>query len=174
MSSIPDNSRPDHDSLRIEIVVDENVALPGDEVRLRAAAQAAAAHRGYDKGELVIRVTSDPTIQQLNRDHLGHDYPTDVISFAYHNSQPAIEGELAVSADTARQRAGELGWPAASELLLYVVHGVLHITGMDDHDSADRAAMRQAEQSILLQLGIEDIVRFGADATGSTLLEEQT
>jgi probable rRNA maturation factor len=174
VSNIPDNNRPDRDSLRIETIVDENIALPGDENGLKLAAHAAAAFRGYDSGEIVIRVTDDKVIHQLNRDHLGHDYPTDVISFAYRNDKPAVEGELAVSADTARQRAAELGWPASHELVLYVVHGVLHITGMDDHDAGDRAQMRKAEQSILLQLGIDDIVRFGVDLTGPTLLEEQT
>lgn len=160
--------------MRIEIVVDDGVALPGDEYALRQAAHAAAADRGCNVGEIVIRVTSDASIQRLNRDHLGHDYPTDVISFAYRCDQPMIEGELAVSADTAGQRAAELGWPAEHELVLYVTHGVLHIAGMDDRDPLDRAEMRKAEQRVLIQLGIDDIVRFGVDATEPSLLEEQT
>jgi probable rRNA maturation factor len=171
VSNIPDNSRPDRDSLRIDIIVDENVTLPLHQDSLLLAAREAAADRGYDRGEIGIRVTSDRTIHQLNREYLGHDYPTDVISFAYHVDQPTVEGELAVSADIARERATDLGWPAAHELILYVVHGTLHITGMDDHDHGDRAEMRTAEQRILMHMGIDDILRFGADQKGTSLLE---
>lgn len=176
MSSIPDSSRPDssqpgHDSLRITIIVDETVTSPVDQQKLQRAVAAAAADRGYHRGEIGIRVTDDTRIHQINRDHLGHDYPTDVISFAYHADKPDVEGELVVSVDTAGQRASELGWPVAHELSLYVVHGTLHITGMDDHDPSDRAEMRDAEQRIMIQLGIDDIVRFGADETGPSIVE---
>ncbi len=161
MSNIPDSSRPeqrqhaqqsaDHDSLRIAVIVDETVTTPVDEKKLRQAVAAAAADRGYHRGEIGIRVTDDAGIHQINRDHLGHDYPTDVISFAYHADVPDVEGELVVSVDTAGERASELGWPLAHELSLYVVHGTLHITGMDDHDPSDRAEMREAEQRIMIQ-----------------------
>lgn len=68
-----------------------------------------------------------------------------------------------MSVDTARQRAGELGWSEQNELLLYVVHGVLHITGMDDHESGDRIAMRNAEHQVMTELGVPEISRFAAD-----------
>ncbi len=188
MSNIPDNSRPeeaqsDHsrpengrlenthgdlDSLRIEILLDTPLPSPLDANRVRQAAIQAAAHRGFDRGEIGVRVTSDLVIHQINRDHLQHDFPTDVISFAYDAATPRIEGELVVSVDTARQRAAEVGWSAADELLLYVVHGTLHITGMDDHNAADRKRMRAAEETILTQLGVADIVRCGADQAACT------
>lgn len=165
--------------MRIEIIVDEDVTLPIDPQDLRRAAKQAAAYRGYNRGEIGIRVTSDAVIQQINRDHLNHNYPTDVISFSYRADlpnpdepnvdQPNVEGELVLSADTACQRATELGWSAANETILYVVHGTLHITGMEDKDADQRASMRQAEQTIMMQLGIDDIVRFGADDAGRSL-----
>ncbi len=170
-SNRPDNCRPDHDSLRISIIVDEFVRFPVDEQKLQQAVAAAAADRGYDRGEIDIRITNDTGIQQINRDHLGHDYPTDVISFAYHADKPVVEGELVVSVDTASERANEFGWPVAHELSLYVVHGTLHITGMHDDDPNDRAEMREAEQRIMIQLGIDDIIRFGADETGPSIVE---
>ncbi len=86
-----------------------------------------------------------------------------MISFAYDCQPPLLVGELVVSAQTASRRAGELGWPADHELLLYIVHGVLHITGMDDHDPADRAQMRAAERELMQRLGVDEITRFGAD-----------
>ena len=171
MSNTLDNSQLDEDSLRIEILVDQDVESPVAENSLQLAAAQAAAYCGFRRGEIGIRVTNDANIHQINRKHLGHDYPTDVISFTYHADKPSVVGELVVSAETARERAADLGWPDAHELLLYVVHGTLHLTGMDDQDPGDRAQMRAAEQTIMLQIGIDDIIRFGADETGSSMLE---
>ena len=70
---------------------------------------------------------------------------------------------MIVSAEMARQRARDVGWSFDSELLLYVVHGTLHIAGMDDQDAQSRAAMRGAEQQVLVSLGINEIMHFGAD-----------
>ena len=151
--------------------MDEYVKSPVDEATARRAVAAAAAYRGYDAGVIGIRVTGDAEIHHVNRQHLGHDYPTDVISFAYRDERPILEGELIVSAETAHQRAAELGWPVSSELILYMVHGTLHIAGMDDQSERDRAAMREAERCVMLQLGIDEIVRCGADQSGFTTLE---
>ena len=168
MSNIPDSSQPSptpsaSDSFNIEIITDDNVDCFVSDHRLQEAVVLAAKHRGYSSGVFGIRVTDDLGIHEVNRDHLGHDYPTDVISFPYRDDQPLVEGELIVSVDTARQRASELGWPAENELLLYVVHGVLHITGMDDHETEDRIAMRKAEHQVMTALGVPDISRFAAD-----------
>lgn len=171
MSNTLDNSQPDHDFLEIEIIFDQDVHFPIDEHSLRLAATSSAAFRGYVRGEIGIRVSNDAGIHEINRKHLGHDYPTDVISFAYHAQGTTIQGELVVSVDTARRRAAELGWPEAHELLLYVVHGTLHLAGMDDRSANERAQMRDAEREIMVQLGIDDIVRCGADQTGRSLLE---
>lgn len=168
----PTNGNCADHALQVTVIIDENVTSPLSELRLRTAVAAAAAHRGFNLGEIGVRITDDPGIHQINRDHLGHDYPTDVISFPYHAAAPLIEGELVVSVDTAAERAADLGWPMADELTLYVVHGTLHIAGMDDHDANDRAAMRDSEQEVMLQIGIEDIVRFGADSPATSKSEE--
>lgn len=148
----------------METIVDERYASLVDQVALQRAAHHAAAHRQYDGGQIGIRVTDDVGIRPINRQFLGHDYPTDVISFAYLDQPPRLEGELVVSVETAGRRAAELGWPVASELALYVVHGTLHLTGMDDQDPAERARMRRAERQILEALGIEQPARCGPDA----------
>ncbi|MFK8114419.1 MAG: rRNA maturation RNase YbeY [Rubripirellula sp.] len=169
MSNILDNNPPE-EILIVEITIDDSVS-DCDEVdgnRFRQAVLAAAAERDFHRGEIGIRVTDDPSIHEINRDHLGHDYPTDVISFAYACQAPTIEGALVVSVDTARQKAAELGWSSKHELLLYVVHGVLHIAGMDDHEPNDRAAMRAAERSVLTTLGIKEIENFSPDQPATT------
>ena len=86
MSNTPDNKRPRAGQttlLNIEIIVDENVTCRVNHQQLRAGCLAAASHRNFDEGEIGIRVTTDQAIHQLNREFLGHDYPTDVISFPY-------------------------------------------------------------------------------------------
>ena len=153
-------------NLQIDIAID-SVATGFDASRCRQAARAAAVVRGFHRGEIGIRITDDKTIRRLNAQHLGHDYATDVISFGYECCAPQVNGELIVSLETAQQQAHNVRWPVEHELLLYVVHGVLHITGMDDYMPHDRAAMRQYEQKVMLQLGIDEVVRCGADRTES-------
>jgi probable rRNA maturation factor len=154
-------------SLNIEVLIDANVTSSVDGDEFARAAEAAARSRGFDRGEIGIRVTDDPTIREVNQRHLQHDYPTDVISFGYLAEPPTVEGELIISVDTARRRAIELGWKVSNELLLYAVHGVLHLTGMDDGQPERRREMRLAEQAIMAELGISELERFGADVRRS-------
>jgi len=167
VSNTPDNNRLEADPttlLNIEIIVDENVTCVVDQPGLRQACAAASRYRSFDHGDIGIRVTGDAEIHRINRDHLGHDYPTDVISFPYAAESPHIEGELVVSVDTASERAATLGWRFDDELRLYVVHGTLHLTGMDDLEPQNRAAMRRAERDVMLELGVRDIDRYAADS----------
>ena len=186
MSNTLDSNQPEHDavsdhpfkdesadepppvdaSMEVEIIVDDFVEAFATRPMMARAVRLAAAHRGFTRGEIGIRVTDDATIRDLNRTHLGHDYETDVISFGYTARGDRVEGELVVSVDTAARLAHD-DWPPAVELLLYVVHGTLHITGMDDHDAGDRAAMRQAEQAVMTALGFPSIHKFGADQLGA-------
>ena len=173
MSNIPDNNQLDRydvaintdGDIRVEIMTDHQVTSPINTHLVRAAVVAAANERGFRQGNLGVRITDDETIRRINSDHLGHDYATDVISFDYDSAEPTIEGEMVVSVETAACRAAELGWPTEHELALYVVHGTLHITGLDDCNDADRAIMRAAEQRVMIRLGIEQITRFGPDSS---------
>ncbi len=92
-----------------------------------------------------MAAVDDRTIHQLNRRYLDHDYPTDVLSFVLEEGPGTVEGEIIVSGDTAAASAPGYGWPAQDELLLYVIHGMLHLVGYDDKSPADAARMRQAE-----------------------------
>ncbi|MGL4511555.1 MAG: rRNA maturation RNase YbeY [Lacipirellulaceae bacterium] len=140
--------------MRILIANQQNT-LAIDEARLTAAARDVLAEHGFARGELSIAVVDDPTIQALNVRHLQHDYPTDVLSFCFDEDADRLEGEVVVSADTAVRNAAEYGWPAADELLLYVVHGVLHLVGLRDKGDEDSRAMRAAELHFLLRAGVE-------------------
>ena len=74
-----------------------------------------------------LAVVDDETIRRLHERYLGIDEPTDVLSFPLSSSGEALEGEIVASAETAARRAVEFGWRAEDELLLYVVHGALHL-----------------------------------------------
>jgi probable rRNA maturation factor len=65
-----------------------------------------------------------------------------------------LHGDIAVSAETARRTARELGWQSRHELAYYVVHGILHLSGYDDHDPADRRAMRARERVLMQAAGL--------------------
>jgi probable rRNA maturation factor len=104
---------------------------------------------------LSVAIVDDHTIHQLNRRYLQHDYATDVLSFVLDNGPNGLDGEVIVSADTAARTAERIGVDFPDELLLYLVHGLLHLVGYDDQTHSDRLVMRQRERHYLTRLGIE-------------------
>ena len=149
--------------IQVDLVIDADISHPIDRDALAQGARAAAHFAGYTLGQIGIRITDDATIQRLNQKHLDHDYATDVISFRYVNQPPEISGEMVVSIDTAIRESRAAGWRAEQELLLYVVHGTLHVAGMEDDAPSERSKMRRAECDIMTALGHESINRCGAD-----------
>ena len=94
-------------------------------------------------------ITSDKELQKLNRDFLGKDYPTDVLSFPTGQPEGSL-GDLAISEDRAREQAARLGHSVDEEISILILHGLLHLQGMD-HE-ADRGRMRRAETAWRRQL----------------------
>ena len=136
------------------LIADQQSTLPIDEELLQDAVKAVFRQSVYSSGMVSIAVVDDPTIHQINREFLEHDYPTDVLSFVLEDRAPHLEGELIVSTDTAIENAVEYGWSASNELLLYVIHGALHLVGYRDKHDDDISEMRAAEEEILKQLNI--------------------
>jgi probable rRNA maturation factor len=126
-----------------------------DGARMRQAAEAILRDAGVHSARLSLAVVDDGTIHELNRRFLKHDYPTDVLSFLLERDGDRLEGEVIVSADTAKRVSAEYSWPAADELLLYVIHGTLHLVGHNDTSPGDRDAMRGEERRYLVQFGLE-------------------
>jgi probable rRNA maturation factor len=125
-----------------------------DRARMREAINAALALGGVKEGRVNVLVVDDPTIHEMNRRHLNHDYPTDVLSFLMEERGRSIEGDIVASIDTAERMAPQYGWSAQDELLLYVVHGSLHLVGFDDLDPKSQSEMRDAERKVLGQFGL--------------------
>ncbi|MEZ5944257.1 MAG: rRNA maturation RNase YbeY [Planctomycetaceae bacterium] len=116
---------------------------------------------------LSVALVDNEEIHRVNREHLGHDYPTDVVSFLYDEEirEPvnedaprgqgkSLDGELVVSAEMAVQRAAEFHWSPEEELKLYLAHGLLHLCGYDDLTPEEEPQMRAAEQVVLQSLGL--------------------
>lgn len=107
------------------------------------------------RADIHVVVVDDQTIQGLHRRFLDDDTPTDVLTFPL--SEPGaktVEGEIVISLDTAIAAAPEYGWSPLEELVLYAIHGTLHLLGYDDIDSADRAEMQRRETIYLGKLGL--------------------
>lgn len=136
-------------------ITNEQTRLKIDPTDLRKAVETVLSGEGIVHGDISLAVVDDAAIHELNRRWLEHDEPTDVLSFVLEESDGYREGEIIVSADTALSRATEFGWSANNELLLYVVHGALHLVGYDDKGPVEREQMREREQFYLARLGIK-------------------
>lgn len=99
-------------------------------------------------------ITDDRELQRLNRQFLGKDYPADVLSFpaAEKAETPAELGEIAISYQRAREQAGAFGHSIRDEIRILMLHGVLHLMGMD-HER-DRGAMARTEAAWRNKLGL--------------------
>jgi probable rRNA maturation factor len=96
-----------------------------------------------DLPEVIVAIVSDPVISQIHADFMGIEGPTDVITFDH--------GEIVISADTARIHAARYSHPIEQELVLYTIHGLLHLNGFDDLSPAPAARMRKTQTRILRQ-----------------------
>jgi probable rRNA maturation factor len=128
---------------------------PADRPRLAEIARRVIEAEGIARAEVSIAIVDDPTIHAVNRDHLAHDWPTDVISFVLSDPEDeAFAGELIVSFETAARMAERDGGEVWTELVLYVIHGLLHLCGHDDLTEDGAAAMRRREGELLAREGL--------------------
>lgn len=127
---------------------------------IETAARAALMHQSAD-GDLTIVLTDDAQLHGLNRDYLGVDAPTDVLSFPALESDPETGahylGDILVSVPRAAAQADAAGHPLESEIRLLIVHGVLHLLGHDHATSEERTKMWAAQAEILESLGLANM-----------------
>lgn len=139
---------PKKNAVKIEIV-NEQEQLEIDESLIQKIILKMYADEGITGGKMEVAIVDDPTIHDLNVRYLGHDYPTDVLAFEMDSKDHYLEGNVIVSADTACTRAEEFNMKPEKELLLYIIHGTLHLLGYDDHTEEDAPAMRAKEKEYL-------------------------
>ncbi len=125
---------------------------------MEKAAQAVLDLSGVPDGDVTIALVDDVRIQGLNRDFLGHDTPTDVLSFPADEPDPETGrrylGDVAISFARAAEQAGERGHTVEDELQLLVVHGVLHLLGHDHAGAGEKGRMWAAQTRVLERLGV--------------------
>jgi probable rRNA maturation factor len=129
--------------------------LAVDRAWLAALASRTLRGQGVERASVSIALIDDATIHEVNRRHLGHDWPTDVVTFRLSEpDEPALVGELVVSAEMAAATARQAGMDARAELALYVIHGLLHLCGHDDQTPEGAAEMRRLEAEALQREGL--------------------
>lgn len=127
----------------------ENVEMPAiDTAKVFKWLEAVAADHDMRLGDVTYRFCSDEDILRYNRDFLGHDYYTDIITFDY-TSGHKVSGDLVISLDTVASNAEEFGDSYPRELLRVIVHGVLHLCGIDDKGPGEREIMEAEENKAL-------------------------
>ena len=114
--------------------------------------KAVAASYGKRVGEIAYIFCSDEKILEVNRQYLEHDYYTDIITFDYTEGN-RISGDLFISLDTVRTNAEQFDQPYERELYRVIIHGVLHLCGINDKGPGEREIMEEAENKALALRG---------------------
>jgi probable rRNA maturation factor len=127
---------------------------------LECAALAVLEHQAAD-GDLTIVLTDDTQLHQLNRDYLGIDAPTDVLSFPASETDPETArrylGDILISVPRAEEQAHAAGHALEAEVQLLIVHGILHLLGYDHAEAEEKARMWKVQAQIMERLGLSGI-----------------
>ena len=126
-----------------------NVKMPAIKRRANSAwIKAVAASYGKKVGEVAYIFCDDEKILEVNRQYLNHDYYTDIITFDYCIDH-IVSGDLFISLDTVRSNAEAFGKTYDEELHRVIIHGILHLCGINDKGPGEREIMEAAENKAL-------------------------
>ena len=127
----------------------ENVKFPNIKRRETTAwIKRVAATYGKKVGEVGYLFCDDEHILEVNNEYLGHDYYTDIITFDYCEDD-VLNGDLVISLDTVRSNAELFGKAYDEELHRVIIHGILHLCGLNDKGPGEREQMEAAEDAAL-------------------------
>ena len=110
--------------------------------------KAVAQTYGRKVGEVGYMFVNDEKILEINNEYLGHDYYTDVITFDYDEGD-VVNGDIVISLDTVRTNAEMFGKTYEDELYRVIIHGILHLCGLNDKGPGEREIMEKAENKAL-------------------------
>ena len=108
-----------------------------------------AEKHGKRVGELYYYFCSDDKLLEINKERLGHDFYTDIVTFPLTDCETVLSGEFCISIDRIKENAVTFGRTYESELHRVIIHGVLHLIGFDDHTDEDEKEMRNQEELAL-------------------------
>ena len=114
--------------------------------------KAVAAKHGFRVGDVSYIFCSDEHILNVNKEYLQHDYYTDIITFDYTEGK-RISGDIFISLDTVSSNAEKFNASYEDELHRVIIHGVLHLCGINDKTSEERKAMEKQEDEALRMFG---------------------
>ena len=103
---------------------------------------------GKKTGDIGYMFVDDEKILEVNNEYLGHDYYTDIITFDY-DEEDVISGDLVISLDTVRTNAEKFGKEYTEELNRVIIHGILHLCGINDKGPGEREIMEADENKAL-------------------------
>ncbi|MCI7400750.1 MAG: rRNA maturation RNase YbeY [Prevotella sp.] len=132
----------------------EGVKMPNIKKReVTAWIKDVAATYGRKVGEIGYMFVNDEKILEVNREYLGHDYYTDIITFDYDEGD-RINGDLVISIDTVETNARQFGKSYDEELHRVIIHGILHLCGINDKGPGEREVMEAAEDKALAMISV--------------------
>ena len=130
----------------------EDISMPAIKKReMNAWIKAVAQKYGRRVGDIGYMFVSDEKILEVNRQYLGHDYYTDIITFDYDEGN-RINGDIVISLDTVATNAEQYGKTYEDELHRVIIHGILHLCGINDKGPGEREIMEAAENEALAML----------------------
>jgi rRNA maturation RNase YbeY len=127
----------------------QDIEMPTlDQSSIRRWIKIIAAHYGFAVGNIHYIFCSDQRELEINREFLGHDYYTDVITFDY-STPTTINGDIFISLETIQSNAEMIGVSFDNELMRIIIHGILHLTGQMDKTPETKAEMTAKENHAL-------------------------
>jgi probable rRNA maturation factor len=130
--------------------------IPISPPRIKRTSRRILKGAGVSSGSLSLVFVTNRKIRDLNKKFLRHDFATDVLSFDLRDipgqerrRKNFIHGEIVISAEMAASNARRFETPVARELELYIIHGILHLLGYNDHAPKDIKKMRAKEQELM-------------------------
>jgi probable rRNA maturation factor len=133
---------------QIEFNTDDVTFRWPNKIQLKGWLKQIAAAEKSEISTLSFVLCSDERLREMNRDHLEHDYYTDILTFDLSEGDE-LEGEIYISLDRVRENATTFKTTADIELLRVMAHGLLHLLGYNDHSPAEKAMMRKKEDACL-------------------------
>ncbi len=122
---------------------------PIEPQRDKAWIEAVAQRYGKTVGELYYYFCSDEKLLEINKERLGHDFYTDIVTFPLTDCKTVLSSEFCISVNRIQENAVTFGRTYESELHRVIIHGVLHLIGFDDHSDEDEKEMREKEEESL-------------------------
>ncbi|MFH0771634.1 MAG: rRNA maturation RNase YbeY [Candidatus Omnitrophota bacterium] len=144
-------------AIQISVALDKGIRLPLSKDELILAAKETLLILKEKDAKVCLYFVGDAAMRKLNLKYRKINSPTDCLAFPMREGHdgdlnPELLGDVVISAETARKNAERFGFALKEEVLLYVIHGILHLLGYEDTVSSEKKKMRRMEKMILSRI----------------------